>query len=366
MSMGLSRVQVLALTGLSKHQLYYRPKQSKRKFEFSHKTIFFPLESKTQIEVENSQVVERIADIQSDADLRCGYEKMTCQLQLLGFLINKKKVYRLMAENGLLYMRQRPRIIRAQYAQNRVLNPSQPLELIEMDIKQFWIERDRKPVYVLSAIDTFTRVVLAKKVGFMMKSAQVAELWSEIMENHLEPHGMRGKAITIEVRSDNGPQFKSAIIQEFFKENELLQVFTHPYTPEENGHIESFHSILSNAVTERFWALQDLELRLNTFYETYNERRVHHGTGLLPPKVFWKAWELQLVTKEVRKSGYGYRFYLKKRRIEIRDIMFQREHLASKNTCEAHHSKKLEPESSSLKTTEVSIIRPSHLAKQSS
>lgn len=65
-----------------------------------------------------------------------------------------------------------------------------------------------------------------------MKSAQVAELWTEIMENYLEPYGMRGKAITIEVRGDNGPQFKSAIIQEFFKENMLTQVFTHPYTPE--------------------------------------------------------------------------------------------------------------------------------------
>jgi transposase InsO family protein len=33
------------------------------------------------------------------------------------------------------------------------------------------------------------------------------------------------------------------LIQEFFKENYLNQVFTHPYTPQENGHIESF----------RFW-----------------------------------------------------------------------------------------------------------------
>ncbi|MEI6882801.1 MAG: DDE-type integrase/transposase/recombinase [Bacteroidota bacterium] len=328
MSLGLKRAQVLTITGLSKHQLYYRPKQSKRTFEVSQKTRFLPIGSETQIEVENSQVVERITDIQADADLRCGYEKMTCQLQMFGFYINKKKVYRLMEENSLLYACHRPSILRTQYARNRVLNPSGPLELIEMDIKQFWIERDRKPVYVLSAIDTFTRVVLAKKVGFMMKSAQVAELWAEIMENHLEPHGMRGKEIKIEVRSDNGPQFKSAIIQEFFKENELLQVFTHPYTPQENGHIESFHSILSNAVTERFWTLEDLETRLNTFYETYNERRVHHGTALLPPKVFWKAWEQQLVAQKEKKTRHGNRFYLKKTRAEIRNIMFRTEHLA--------------------------------------
>jgi hypothetical protein len=30
---------------------------------------------------------------------------------------------------------------------------------------------------------------------------------------------------------------------EFFVENHLNQVFTHPYTTQENGHIESFHAI---------------------------------------------------------------------------------------------------------------------------
>jgi transposase InsO family protein len=39
------------------------------------------------------------------------------------------------------------------------------------------------------------------------------------------------------------------LIQEFFKENYLNQVFTHPYTPQENGHIESFHAILAKKTT---------------------------------------------------------------------------------------------------------------------
>jgi transposase InsO family protein len=53
-----------------------------------------------------------------------------------------------------------------------------------------------------------------------------------------------GRGINIEVRNDNDSRFSAKLIQEFFKENYLNQVFTHPYT-QENGHIESFHAILA-------------------------------------------------------------------------------------------------------------------------
>ena len=46
----------------------------------------------------------------------------------------------------------------------------------------------------------------------------------------------------------------------FFAENHINQVFTHPYTPQENGHVESFHAILKSALGQQpFWSLQELE-----------------------------------------------------------------------------------------------------------
>lgn len=42
-------------------------------------------------------------DIQSNDDLRCGHRRMTDQIQLLGFLINHKKVYRIMKLFDLLF-----------------------------------------------------------------------------------------------------------------------------------------------------------------------------------------------------------------------------------------------------------------------
>jgi len=41
---------------------------------------------------------------------------------------------------------------------------------------------------------------------------------------------MLTKGISIEVRNDNDKRFSAKLIQDFFKENYLDQVFSHPYT----------------------------------------------------------------------------------------------------------------------------------------
>jgi transposase InsO family protein len=72
----------------------------------------------------------------------------------------------------------------------------------------------------------------------------------------------------INIRNDNDSRFSAKLIQEFFKENYLNQVFTHPYTPQENGHIESFHAILAKKLRLLiFWSIDELEEVLTLFYE---------------------------------------------------------------------------------------------------
>ncbi len=141
----------------------------------------------------------------------------------------------------------------------------------------------------LTIIDTFTRFVLHWQVDFTMKSRQVKQAWEYVIEHYLQAADLLKEGVHIEIRNDNGPQFGAKIIQEFFKENYLNQVFTHPYIPQENGHIESFHSILSRAIEkEAFWEISDLEKRLEKFYDTYNNKRLHGSIANLTPKLFWK------------------------------------------------------------------------------
>jgi putative transposase len=110
----------------------------------------------------------------------------------------------------------------------------------------------------------------------------------------------------IELKADNGKQFEAQQIQSFFKENNIHQVFTHPYTPEENGHCESFHSILSKSISlEKFTSLQALEMRLDTFYSCYSNNRSHSGTKGIPPAKFWALNDMDLLA--VKQTPYEIR-----------------------------------------------------------
>lgn len=242
-----------------------------------------------------------IYDYHKDIDTAYGYHKMTSQLQQIGYYINHKKVYRLMKSANLL--QEKHKKVTKNYAKYRIVCPESPLSLIEMDIKMVWITEHRRHAYILTIIDTFTRFALHRVVGFTMKSHEVKKAWEYVIINYLQPANMMSKNINIEVRNDNGSQFIAKTVRQFFKDNHLNQVFTHPYTPQENGHIESFHAILSNSLGKNpFWSLQELENKLDDFYPKYNSIRLHSSIANLAPYRFWVLWENDLIERKVLKN----------------------------------------------------------------
>jgi putative transposase len=76
-----------------------------------------------------------------------------------------------------------------EYVRYRVVTPKQPLQVLEMDIKMIWVVQDRRNVFVLTIIDTFTRVVLHWRMGYRMTSAQVKAAWEHVIIEHLQPAG---------------------------------------------------------------------------------------------------------------------------------------------------------------------------------
>ncbi|MBX7201644.1 MAG: IS3 family transposase [Bacteroidia bacterium] len=141
---------------MTRHQYYYKAQSGKQGRKPSTTTRL--LKDDELIQMGNQQVIDQIRQIQADPDLFSGYKRMTASLMLFGFLISRKKVYRLMKENALLGQQNR-RPTRT-YAKHRIVSPEGPLQILEMDIKHLWIESERRSAYILSVIDTFTRYVL--------------------------------------------------------------------------------------------------------------------------------------------------------------------------------------------------------------
>lgn len=291
MAQGLKRDVCLGIARLSKHQ-FYKPLCTKKPGrQGSVSTPYQDPTTSTIQEVDNTQVINEIVNIKLQPDLPNGYRMITRNLQLAGFYINHKKVYRLMDEQMLLD-EPKKRTGRNFVNYGRV-RPQRPLTVLEMDIKYFWVHGVRKYAFVLTILDTFTRYALKWEVGYQMKAVQVKEAWEYVIANYLQPAGIREQEVKVEVRNDNGKQFSAHILTNFFEENQIEHKFTHPYTPEENGHVESFHSILGKALNNQlFNDLYALEKRLHEFYGRYNDDRCHGSIAGLPPARFWALYDM--------------------------------------------------------------------------
>lgn len=318
----MKRDTALSIAGVTKHQYYYRPSKKKRGRKASTETL--KIEGYNVEKVPNEQVVEEIDEIREDPDTRYGYHKMTFALMLSGYIINHKKVYRLMKENMML--KQPIKKAKRTFVKYRTVLPEKPLEVLEMDIKFVWTQQYQRHALVLTVIDTFTRTVLAWEVAYQIKQELVKQVWQKIISKFLQPYDCLKRNVQIEVRNDNDSRFIAKSVQDFFKENHLQQVFTHPYTPQENGHIESFHAILSQKLERYdFWSLEDLEQTLVLFYEKYNNQRLHSSTLNLPPRVFWECWENDLIETKIDRKKRAIKHRLKIPYHQLSGNMSQRE-----------------------------------------
>jgi putative transposase len=165
----MTRDTALRICGVTKHQYYYVSNGRKQGLKPSQTTKF---ERNNEIlEVNNDRVIEEMKNVHKDLDTDYGYHKMTSHLNIFGFIINHKKVYRLMKHTDLLKEKQvKPSKNRVKY---RKVFPEQPLEVLEMDIKFVWIEQFKRHAYVLTVIDTFTRAARAHCRFFYM-----IEIWN--------------------------------------------------------------------------------------------------------------------------------------------------------------------------------------------
>ena len=92
-ALGIKRDIALDIVQLTRHQYYYQNKPGKVGRPASQNTRC--RKGDQTILVDNQVVVDKIVDNHRDPDLLYGHRKMTSALQLYGYYINHKKVYRL-------------------------------------------------------------------------------------------------------------------------------------------------------------------------------------------------------------------------------------------------------------------------------
>lgn len=224
--------------------------------------------------VNNSVVVDEIRNLLSHEFVDYGYIKVTHWLRKrAGYLINKKKVYRLMREHKLLNSKRVIQRSARLWVQELVPQPDGIFEHLEVDIKYIYVHGSRQNLLQLSVLDVKSRYVLGYTQGLSIRYEDVIKLFEKIFAIIKFPD-------TYYIRCDNGSQFVAKSVRKFFEQRSgAKQEFTRPATPEQNAHIEAFHSIITRVLCQRFQfeCLEDLRNTMARFIQFYNTDRIHSG-----------------------------------------------------------------------------------------
>jgi transposase InsO family protein len=237
--------------------------------------------------VDNQQVVMSIRQLLNVEFNALGYEYITYELKK-EYLINKKKVYRLMKEHNLLLGKViRPTTGQREFVKFKRIVATKPLEYLCWDIKYVWVQGERRNYYLLSVIDVYSRKILDWLFQGSIRQMDLINLLRRVNQSH----ELKG----VILRNDNGSQFIAHSVRNFLKSSEVKQEFTHVATPEENSYIEAFHSILEHDVIERneFASYYEAKEMLQRYFSHYNYCRLHRSIGFVTPQQKWE--EAQVV-----------------------------------------------------------------------
>ena len=231
--------------------------------------------------VDNQLVVSSIRQLLDVEFNALGYEYITHELKK-EYLINKKKVYRLMQEHNLLLGKVIRPTGKREFVKFRRIVATRPLEYLCWDIKYVWVQGERRNYYLLSVIDVYSRKILDWLFQSSIRQIDLINLFRRVNLSH----ELKG----VILRNDNGSQFIAHSVRNFLKSSEIKQEFTHVATPEENSYIEAFHSILEHDVIERnvFDSYYEAKEMLGRYFSHYNHHRLHRSIGFITPQQKWE------------------------------------------------------------------------------
>ena len=208
---------------------------------------------------------------------RYGYRKIAELLRVEGWKVNHKKVERLWREEGLQIPRRHKKRKRLYHKDSSIirLRPHHPNHIWSIDFVHDKLSNGRS-YKMLTVLDEYTRQALCVEVTARMGSAEVLEALYPLLLKHGKPEY---------IRSDNGPEFIAASLQEWLVKSGVKPIQIYPGSPWENGYNERFNGTLRNEVLNAEWfsTTKQAQIVINQWLRQYNHVRPHHALGMRPP-----------------------------------------------------------------------------------
>jgi transposase InsO family protein len=217
-----------------------------------------------------------------------GWPRMTEELRRHGWVVNHKRVYRLMCEDNLLCLRRRKFVVTTNSGHGLPVYPNLAAGMRLTGLNQLWvadityIRLQWEFVYLAVILDAFSRRV----VGWALERTLEDELTLAALHMALDE---RQPGPGLVHHSDQGVQYASGDYTGLLHAHGVIISMARKGNPYDNAVAESFIKTLKyeEVYRDEYRDLAEARASIGRFLEqVYNARRLHSALGYRPPTEF--------------------------------------------------------------------------------
>lgn len=265
-------------------------------------TYYYTL-SKTNRDAKNDEVMNTIIDIYYTHKGRYGYRRVTLELANKGFLVNHKKVKRLMTVMGLYGITPKAKYKSYKGDLNGTVKNQLLTKVIDEENHKTYYERNFETtrcnekwstdvsefhiavgkLYLSPIIDLHNREIISYHISNSPNFEQTKAMLNQAFDSHQNLEGLI-------FQSDQGWQYQMVDYHRVLKDKGIIQSMSRKGNCLDNSPIENFFGKMKNEMFYghefEFTTLHELQVAMEDYIDYYNNQRITTKLkGLTPAQV---------------------------------------------------------------------------------
>lgn len=242
-----------------------------------NRATYYYKSSVSELNVALSLRIKELAHVR----IRYGYPRIHVLLRREGFEVNRKRVYRLYAAQGLNLRTKMPYRRRAAVPREVRHVATRPNEIWAMDFMHDRLA-DSSKFRLLTIVDLFSRECVSLQVDRSFRSPDVVRILAHVCRQREKPTS---------IRCDNGTEFVAEALDQWAFWNDVKLDFSRPGKPTDNAFAESFNGRVRAEFLNPsyFETLAEAKRAAGIWKHDYNEFRPHSMLGNMTPAAYARS-----------------------------------------------------------------------------